>query len=97
MSVADKDLDVQAPKGFPPTIGYTLTECLQDLLDFSAKHLCIQGRLVYFLPAIPDTCVGGNVPQHPALCLISNCEQVGNLFTSLHPNFCPASFQTKDR
>ena len=60
----------------PPTRGYSLTECLQDLLACAAKHLRVGGRLVYFLPAAPETCQGANVPQHPALRFVSNCEQV---------------------
>lgn len=67
---------MQAENGYPGTKGYTLTECLFDLLSLAASHLRIGGRLVYFLPAAPCTCDGANVPQHPALSLVANCEQV---------------------
>lgn len=62
---------------FPPTQGYSLTECLEDLLKLAARHLRIGGRLVFFLPAAPGKCEGHDVPRHPALGFVSNCEQVG--------------------
>lgn len=34
------------------------------------------GRLVYFLPAIPGYYSPEEVPAHPALTLVANCEQV---------------------
>lgn len=72
---------LQADNGYPGTKGYALTECLCDLLGLAARHLCIGGRLVYFLPAVPGACEGRNVPEHPALRLIDNCEQA-SLLTS---------------
>lgn len=69
-------LCLQASNGYPGTKGYTLTECLHDLLALAAQFLRVGGRLVYFLPAAPGTCEGANVPQHPVLQLIDNCEQV---------------------
>ena len=73
---------LQAENGYPGTQGYTLTECLSDLLGIAARALCLGGRLVYFLPAAPNTCEGEDVPAHPTLRMVSNCEQVG---CSPHP------------
>ena len=36
----------------PQTFGYSLTECLEDLLDLSARLLRPGGRLVFFMPAV---------------------------------------------
>ena len=51
-------------------------ECLRDLLHMSAKLLRPAGRLVYFLPAAPEVYREEEVPQHPALQLVANSEQV---------------------
>ena len=51
---------------------YTLGECLRDLLDLSARLLVVGGRLVYFLPATPETYCEEEVPGHPALRLVAN-------------------------
>ncbi len=51
-------------------------ECLRDLLHMSAKLLRLGGRLVYFLPAAPEVYREEEVPQHPALQLVANSEQV---------------------
>ena len=51
-------------------------ECLRDLLHMSAKLLRPGGRLVYFLPAAPEVYREEEVPQHPALQLVANSEQV---------------------
>ncbi|GIL78953.1 hypothetical protein Vretimale_203 [Volvox reticuliferus] len=60
----------------PPTQPYTLGECLRDLLDLSARLLVVGGRLVYFLPATPETYDEAEIPQHPALKLVANSEQI---------------------
>uniref|UniRef100_A0A1D2A5X4 tRNA (guanine(10)-N(2))-methyltransferase n=1 Tax=Auxenochlorella protothecoides TaxID=3075 RepID=A0A1D2A5X4_AUXPR len=60
----------------PATDPYQLGECLRDLLDAAARLLRIGGRLVYFLPAIPGYYSPEEVPAHPALTLVANCEQV---------------------
>lgn len=59
----------------PRTEPYTLGEVLRDLLDLSARLLKIGGRLVYFFPATPDT-YKEEIPSHPALKLVYNCEQL---------------------
>ncbi|GLI63539.1 hypothetical protein VaNZ11_006528 [Volvox africanus] len=60
----------------PSTQPYTLGECLRDLLDLSARLLVVGGRLVYFLPATPGTYDEADIPQHPALKLVANSEQI---------------------
>lgn len=52
-----------------------MSEVLSDLLEFSAKHLRIGGRLVYWLPTVVDEYSNTDVPQHPSMVLISNSEQ----------------------
>ncbi|CAO3586510.1 unnamed protein product [Absidia cylindrospora] len=63
------------PDYYPPTKPYEMSEVLSDLLEFSAKHLRIGGRLVYWLPTVVDEYSNTNVPQHPSMVLISNSEQ----------------------
>ncbi|KAG2487107.1 hypothetical protein HYH03_014220 [Edaphochlamys debaryana] len=61
----------------PATQPYTLGECLRDLLELAAQLLVPGGRLVYFLPATPDTYdPATEVPAHPALELVANSEQI---------------------
>ncbi|KAI8340203.1 S-adenosyl-L-methionine-dependent methyltransferase [Chlamydoabsidia padenii] len=60
---------------YPPTKPYEMSEVLSDLLSFSAKHLRIGGRLVYWLPTVVDEYSNTDVPQHPSMILISNSEQ----------------------
>ena len=47
-------------------------------MEFSAAHLQIGGRLVFWLPLIRGPNNEPRIPQHPALRLISNCEQPFN-------------------
>ncbi|KAI8093582.1 uncharacterized protein BX664DRAFT_330022 [Halteromyces radiatus] len=60
---------------YPPTKPYEMSEVLKDLLEFSAKHLHVGGRLVYWLPTVVDEYSNTDVPQHPCMVLISNSEQ----------------------
>ncbi|CAO3638258.1 unnamed protein product [Cunninghamella echinulata] len=60
---------------YPPTKPYEMSEVLADLLEFSAKHLRIGGRLVYWLPTVVDEYSNTDVPEHPCMLLISNSEQ----------------------
>ena len=46
-----------------------------ELLNFAAETLLLNGRLVYWLPVIQDEYNDDQVPLHPCLHLISNCEQ----------------------
>ncbi len=65
---------------------YTLGECLRDLLDMSARMLRVGSRLCYFMPASPETYSEEEIPRHPALKMVANCEQVLAL-----PISCPVS------
>ncbi|KAI8974652.1 S-adenosyl-L-methionine-dependent methyltransferase [Pilobolus umbonatus] len=60
---------------YPPTKPYEMSEVLDDLLAFSAQHLVMGGRLVYWLPTIVDEYSNKDVPEHPSMKLISNSEQ----------------------
>jgi len=60
---------------YPPTKPYEMSEVLMDLLEFSAYHLKLGGRLVYWLPTIVDEYSNDDVPQHPCMKLVSNSEQ----------------------
>jgi len=50
-------------------------ECARDLLDTAARLLRPGGRLVFFMPAAPGAGSAGDAPAHPALALVSSCEQ----------------------
>ncbi|KAL5014481.1 hypothetical protein ScPMuIL_008751 [Solemya velum] len=59
----------------PQRINYQLSDIFKDLLNFAAKYLRQNGRLVYWFPVyIPDY-REENIPTHPYLKLVSNCEQ----------------------
>uniref|UniRef100_A0A3P8VNX0 tRNA (guanine(10)-N(2))-methyltransferase TRMT11 n=1 Tax=Cynoglossus semilaevis TaxID=244447 RepID=A0A3P8VNX0_CYNSE len=61
---------------------YYLSDIFTDLLNFSAHHLVMGGRLVYWLPVYrPEYCEAA-IPLHPCLQLISNCEQTLSSHTS---------------
>lgn len=59
----------------PGTQRVVLVEFIEALLQFSADMLVPGGRLVYWLPTTPEY-DDADVPSHPALELLSNCEQV---------------------
>ena len=63
---------------------YELSDVLNDLMEFSAAHLQIEGRLVFWLPLIHGPNNELRIPQHPALRLISNSEQPLNQCIFLH-------------
>lgn len=58
------------------TAPYTMGECLRDLLDHAARLLKVGGRLVYFMPATPETYAESEIPTHPTLQLVANSEQI---------------------
>uniref|UniRef100_A0A7N6A6Z0 tRNA (guanine(10)-N(2))-methyltransferase TRMT11 n=1 Tax=Anabas testudineus TaxID=64144 RepID=A0A7N6A6Z0_ANATE len=64
----------------PVSQAYHLSDIFTDLLNFSAHHLVMGGRLVYWLP-VYRYC-DEMVPLHPCLQLISNCEQTLSSHTS---------------
>ncbi|KAM3873189.1 tRNA (guanine(10)-N(2))-methyltransferase TRMT11 [Diretmus argenteus] len=66
----------------PVSMAYHLSDIFTDLLNFSARHLVIGGRLVYWLPVYRPEYCEEMVPLHPCLRLISNCEQTLSSHTS---------------
>ena len=67
---------------FPEKVAYSLHQLLTDLLNFSARHLQVGGRLVYWLPVIRQNYKPDRVPAHPGLRLVADCEQVLSSNTS---------------
>ncbi|XP_034031234.1 tRNA (guanine(10)-N2)-methyltransferase homolog [Thalassophryne amazonica] len=59
----------------PVSQEYHLSNMFMDLLQFSAYHLLMGGRLVYWLPVFRPEYCEEIIPSHPCLRLISNCEQ----------------------
>lgn len=66
----------------PVSQAYHLSDMFSDLLNFSARHLVLGGRLVYWLPVYRPEYCEEMVPLHPCLQLISNCEQTLSSHTS---------------
>lgn len=79
----------------PGTSPYPLGDCLTDLLDWAARVLVPGGRLGYWAPALPldnrgeasattTTSVSSSeeLPRHPNLRFLYNCEQVRSSLTS---------------
>lgn len=67
---------------FSPGLAAVLV-CHASSSNFHAHHhypsphpLHTGCRLVYFLPAIADVYDPAEIPTHPMLCLVANCEQV---------------------
>ncbi|XP_052246115.1 tRNA (guanine(10)-N2)-methyltransferase homolog [Dreissena polymorpha] len=54
---------------------YHLSDIFRDLLNFAARYLHVNGRLVYWFPVQLHTYAEGNIPSHPCLRLVHNCEQ----------------------
>ncbi|XP_014781948.1 tRNA (guanine(10)-N2)-methyltransferase homolog [Octopus bimaculoides] len=54
---------------------YQLSDIFKDLLNFAAKHLVLNGRLVYWFPVYRSEYQDENVPIHPNLELVANSEQ----------------------
>lgn len=59
---------------FPPTVRVRFSDFLQSLLLFAAGTLVEGGRLVYWLPTTKEY-TDSDVPRHPGLRIVSNCEQ----------------------
>ncbi|KAL4439704.1 hypothetical protein ABPG75_002705 [Micractinium tetrahymenae] len=75
-SVAKERLITDRTSYIPSTDPYTLAECLHDLLDAAARLLRVGGRLAYFMPSAPGFYCEDEVPRHPALEMLANCEQM---------------------
>ncbi|KAF9162886.1 hypothetical protein DFQ26_003129 [Actinomortierella ambigua] len=59
----------------PPTKPYEMSEVVADLLMFAVKNLVVGGRLVYWLPTVTEEYSIDDLPTHPSMELIANCEQ----------------------
>ncbi|KAK3087947.1 hypothetical protein FSP39_012704 [Pinctada imbricata] len=70
-SLTEEDKDGHVPQ----KIDYHLSDVFRDLLNFAARFLRIEGRLVYWLPVYSPEYCEENIPRHPCLQLVSNCEQ----------------------
>ncbi|XP_029509406.1 tRNA (guanine(10)-N2)-methyltransferase homolog isoform X2 [Oncorhynchus nerka] len=66
----------------PVSMAYHLSDIFTDLLNFSAQHLVIGGRLVYWLPIYRPEYCEEMVPLNACLRLVSNCEQTLSSHTS---------------
>uniref|UniRef100_A0A8C7F2T6 tRNA (guanine(10)-N(2))-methyltransferase TRMT11 n=1 Tax=Oncorhynchus kisutch TaxID=8019 RepID=A0A8C7F2T6_ONCKI len=66
----------------PVSMAYHLSDIFTDLLNFSAHHLVIGGRLVYWLPIYRPEYCEEMVPLNACLRLVSNCEQTLSSHTS---------------
>ncbi|XP_060069116.1 tRNA (guanine(10)-N2)-methyltransferase homolog [Ylistrum balloti] len=62
----------------PQKIDYHLGQIFKDLLNFAAKFLHLGGRLVYWFPIDRRGYKEENIPTHPCLHCVANCEQVLN-------------------
>ncbi|CAL4061346.1 unnamed protein product, partial [Meganyctiphanes norvegica] len=67
---------------FPTKINYCLSDIFRDLLEFAARHLRIGGRLVFWLPIFREDYTPDQVPSHPCLKQIDNCEQALTMHSS---------------
>jgi len=63
------------PDYIPPTKPYEMSQVVADLLMFAVKNLVRGGRLVYWLPTVTEDYSIDDLPTHPCMELISNCEQ----------------------
>lgn len=52
-----------------------MSEVVADLLMFAVKNLVHGGRLVYWLPTVTEDYTIDDLPTHPCMELVSNCEQ----------------------
>uniref|UniRef100_A0A4W5LCK6 tRNA (guanine(10)-N(2))-methyltransferase TRMT11 n=1 Tax=Hucho hucho TaxID=62062 RepID=A0A4W5LCK6_9TELE len=75
---------VKPPEDYhvPVSMAYHLSDIFTDLLNFSAHHLVIGGRLVYWLPIYRPEYCEEMVPLNACLRLVSNCEQTLSSHTS---------------
>lgn len=59
---------------FQGTERVRFVDFLHGFLEFAASVLVVGGKLVYWLPTTPEYCEE-DLPTHPALSLLFNCEQ----------------------
>lgn len=67
---------------YPSTSPYQLSMLYKDLIKFSARHLKIGGRLVFWLPIYREDYAEKHLPRHKSLKIVANCEQVLSTVTS---------------
>ncbi|CAB3407814.1 unnamed protein product [Caenorhabditis bovis] len=60
---------------FPQKQEYDLEKVYCDLLNLAAKICAIGGRVSFWYPVILEIYSDENLPKHPAMKLIANCEQ----------------------
>lgn len=60
----------------PSKVEYGLPHIYSDLLNFAARHLEMNGRLVCWFPVIRADYQDEQLPSHPCLRLIANSEQI---------------------
>uniref|UniRef100_A0A182Y772 tRNA (guanine(10)-N(2))-methyltransferase TRMT11 n=1 Tax=Anopheles stephensi TaxID=30069 RepID=A0A182Y772_ANOST len=60
---------------YPSTSPYQLCQMYQDLLQFSARHLKLGGRLVCWFPMLRKDLDADVLPRHKCLQLVANSEQ----------------------
>mmetsp|Transcript_24229 Transcript_24229/g.67365 ORF Transcript_24229/g.67365 Transcript_24229/m.67365 type:complete len:471 (+) Transcript_24229:348-1760(+) len=68
-------IDDRKDNYIPSTQPYFLGECLYDLVEFAAKALRVGGRLVFWMPSAPGLYEETELPLHPVMRLMHNCEQ----------------------
>lgn len=61
---------------YPKMEPYNMANIIVDLIELSALHLKVGGRLVFWLPTVNEFNVNQDIPSHPALVLVSSSEQV---------------------
>ena len=69
MTIVDRTTHVTS------TAPYPLAECLRDLIQLAAQVLVVGGSLVYWCPAAPGYYKEEELPTHPVLEMVANCEQ----------------------
>ncbi|XP_033126865.1 tRNA (guanine(10)-N2)-methyltransferase homolog [Anneissia japonica] len=75
-SKKEKKLEEEHLQGhIPSSRSYCLADIFMDLLNFSAQYLCLNGRLVYWLPTHRPQYTDDHVPRHPCLSIVANSEQ----------------------
>ncbi|KAI9017523.1 S-adenosyl-L-methionine-dependent methyltransferase [Gaertneriomyces semiglobifer] len=60
---------------YPQTVPYEMEQIMIDLVDFAARYLTVGGRLVYWLPTLPDEYTPEDLPLHPSMRLVADSEQ----------------------
>ncbi|XP_067009010.2 tRNA (guanine(10)-N2)-methyltransferase homolog isoform X2 [Anabrus simplex] len=66
----------------PSKVEYGLQQIYFDLLQFSASHLKLGGRLVCWIPVVRSDYDESKLPAHPCFNLIANSEQTLTMYTS---------------